>query len=210
MKKIIALITILITSSSCVKQSQEPDKVTQADLYYNKGLEYNLKNDDKTAILYYDSAIMIRDDARYYNNRGASKSSMGDTFGAFADYSIAMQFDSLDCTTITNLGNYYQRKKEYKVALQYYHRSARISEKQAIFDLIGYCEYMLGNYKEALNYFKKHLTGGSPGFPQDSHLYMGYCYEKLGDINAAKEHWEQAAKMGEEEAKHKLDSLKRR
>ena len=203
MNKILIIIISIISLCACANRTTI-SKTDQAKLYYNKGLEYNLQKDDRTAILYYDSAIALYHDPSFFTNRGSSKYGIGDTVGALADYNFAIHLDSLEYTAIANIGAIYNDKKEYETALKYYQRSFQINNRQAIYGSIGYCLYMLGNYQEALTYFKKHLERDPVLYPQGSYLYIGNCYEKLGDMESAKPYWEKAAALGEEEARQKL------
>ncbi len=114
----------------------ESDSVGMADNYLNMGrsLLSLLKTND--AILYFDKALFI--------------------YRVFGDYDG-------ECRTILNKADVFVETKEYSKALDANFEALNIAQRNKSDFLIDYCYQgisdcyqLLGDYKNALNYFKKH------------------------------------------------------
>lgn len=198
------------TVDSGEQQTWSVKDIMRADEYFEKGLKYDLDQEPEIALMYYDSAIMVYPGASYFTNRGAVKYELGDTLGAMGDFYDALKIDSLDYTTLTNIGVIYFESGNNEEALRYYQKSESLAPLQArIYLYIGNCEYKLTNYDNALKSFEKHVKSKYNDHLDYTFCMMGNCHEKLNESEVSEVYWKKSAEMGYEGAVAKMDSLKR-
>ena len=75
-------------------------------------------------------------------------------------------------------------------------KSNLLNPNEASFqDTYGWILYQLGEYKKALDWLRKSvLNGGGDSVVINEHI--GDVYEKLGQMEDAKKHWNKAKKLG--------------
>lgn len=211
-KNIIILIgAILFVGCAGTGRKKPSDDSCRAYALSDEALEYNLQNQHEKALLLYDSAIILHPtDPILFTNRGLTKLELKDTIGAIADYYDALKLDSLDGTTLQNLGSVYTKKKEYQRGLYYTEKAAKIDQELSyIFYNMGYGRYMTDDYEGAIEAYQKHLQSKN-NYSQDFvYYYIGYCHEKLGDVARAKKSWKIANEIAGYDFKSQLDSVLR-
>ena len=80
--------------------------------------------------------------------------------------------------------------KDYIKAIACFNRSVKNQKEDwadiQTFVYLGICEYRLGNYKKAISEFKRALKQSESTC--EAHFNLALSYEKIGDLNKAKEH----------------------
>ena len=113
------LCATLLLSTACGGDS--------AEVYYNRGLDYQESGEHGLAIQQYDKAIDL--DPNYldaYNNRGNAYFDLGEHRRAIEDFDRAIELDPSDAIVYFNRGNTYNRLGEDHRAIEDYDRAIEL------------------------------------------------------------------------------------
>jgi lipoprotein NlpI len=160
--------------------------------YYNRGVEYDGKQDVDRAIADYSQAISI--DPKYavaYNNRGNMHSGKGDVGRAIADFSQAISLDPKYAMAYYNRGNSYSLNGDSDRAIADYSRAISIDPKYKKAYYNRGDEYdRIGNYDRAVADFNQAI-GLDPKYTKAYtargrlNLYAGFGDKALADFTQA-------------------------
>jgi tetratricopeptide (TPR) repeat protein len=149
--------------------------------YNLQAMEYNHKNDYKTALLFFNKSLEVYQDrlddnltivATLYSNIGYTYQEQKDLKNAIKYYKKSLKLNNKIPTPNYNIiakmnyyiGLMYKEEKEYENALKYLKKSLTIKEKilgkehkstKRVYSHIGIIYHLLGEDKKALEYYKK-------------------------------------------------------
>jgi lipoprotein NlpI len=164
----------------------------QAINYYNRGYEYDEKQEYERAIADYSSAIKIN--PRYtkaFFNRGLAFDNNEDYDRAIADYNEAINLDPKDPETLNNRGLSFFHKGDYARATADYNQSIAMNPNYAkpysnrglIYDRTGDYARAITDYNQAIaidpKYFRAVLSRGT------ANLYARSLDKALNDVTQA-------------------------
>ncbi|NOZ71510.1 MAG: tetratricopeptide repeat protein, partial [Chloroflexi bacterium] len=161
----------------------------------------DMRKDSPTA-----KADLILQTAYYFV--GESYMNLGESEKAIPPLESALEIVPTDADALYQLAKAQQSLGEYETALTYYHKAVRLVpdfteayqgmiECYTALDMPGYVEYAQGMQAFGLKDFelaKTHLLNAVQTLPEftPALLGLGLTYEKIGDLNAAKEILQQA------------------
>lgn len=171
---------------------QNPD---YSDAYFEQSVPFNKRGDFAKGFQLLDKAVELNP-RLHLGYRGYMK------LRFLRDYDNALlDFDKLDTITPNFVdapwgenidflrGECYFGKKYYSKAIEMFNRNIK-NQKEDWADIhsfvyLGLCEYELGNYEKAISEFQRalHQSKQTP----ESYFGMAKAYEKLGEIDKAKE-----------------------
>lgn len=127
-------------------------------------------------------------------NRGSAKNAKRDHQGAYDDYMLAYEIDSLSIGVLNNLGAVCDEVGRGDETIKYLLKVLEIDSTvfQAIGNL-GYKYQVAGNHKEAIKYFNKVLDM----IPNEPYAYNNRAFSKLklGDLKGALEDVEKSLSL---------------
>ncbi|GGG23646.1 hypothetical protein GCM10011344_25520 [Dokdonia pacifica] len=99
---------------------------------FKVGVLYNEKKKYKTAIKYFDKAIILEDKkSDYYGIRASSNRSLGKLEDSLKDHNKSIEFDRENAMYFNNRGNTKFDLKDYEGALRDYNKSIELDDKSA-------------------------------------------------------------------------------
>jgi tetratricopeptide (TPR) repeat protein len=161
-----------LIASALVKESKGDYKGMLADM-------------DRDAIADYSQAIAFApNEASAYNNRGVTKSDLGDKKGAIADFDRAIALDANDAKPYYNRGNAKAQLNSPKTALVDFDRAISLNPNLAPAYLSrGTTKSMLGDTKGELADFNRAISI-DPNYTE-AHYNLGLAKSTLGDPKGA-------------------------
>ena len=167
-----------------------------SDAYFEKSVAFNKRGEYIKGFELLDKAVKI-DPKLHLGYRGWMKlRKLRDFEGALKDFD---QLDSLtpnfvDAPWGENIdflrGECYFGNKDYIKAIACFNRSVKNQKEDwadiQTFVYLGICEYKLGNYEKAISEFKRALKQSESTC--EAHFNLAMSYEKIGDLDKAKEH----------------------
>jgi tetratricopeptide (TPR) repeat protein len=138
--------------------------------WFNKGYDYDIKEDYDNAIFAYTKAIELNPhDPDAYTNRGVIYDIEGKYDLAIMDYTKAIELDPLDADVYTNRGVIYDNKGEYDLAIVDYTKAIELNPQDAdAFANRGVIYANKGKYDLALTDYTKVIELN----PQDADAYF--------------------------------------
>ena len=98
--------------------------------WFNKGYDYDVKEDYENAVFAYTKAIELNPkDADAYINRGVIYHTQGKYDLAIADYTKAIEFNPQDEDGYSNRGAVYHGQGEYSLAIGDYDKALELNPK---------------------------------------------------------------------------------
>ncbi len=86
------------------------------------------------------------------------------------------------------------KKGDYKYSLELLNTNHIEKNNDTLLYFKAVCNYEMGNYKESLSLFKKHLKHTTSSFYYDSEFRIGFVWYKVGNIKKANEQFIKLAK----------------
>ncbi|SHJ09921.1 tetratricopeptide repeat protein [Aquimarina spongiae] len=167
-----------------------------SDVYFEKSVAFNKRGEYAKGFELLNKAVEL-DSKSHLGYRGWMKlRKLRDFDNALSDFN---RLDSLTPNFVDSpwgedidflRGECYFGKKEYQKAIVLFNRSIK-NQKEGWADIhsfvyLGICEYELRNYEKSIHEFKRALKQ-SKNIPE-SYFGMAKSYQKLGQIEKAKEH----------------------
>lgn len=157
--------------------------------FFIRGRFYVTSIDFEVAILDLDRALDLVTEEKdlkikILRNRGLAKSYIKDSIGAFADFYHALEVDSNNVLTMSDLSITYMAFGNYKKAIEYLSKAYKINpDNKYILSNLGYLYTLTGEYKQAVGIFNKSISI----FPNISGNYnnRGYAFLNLGKMEEA-------------------------
>jgi tetratricopeptide (TPR) repeat protein len=110
---------------------------------------------------------------------------------ALREFRKALEIDPAYAKAHIQIGNYYDKQKNYPRALEQYRKAISINPNGAeAYVQMGICYEHFGKYALSLDQLRKALS-----IDQNNvlgHIHMGYCYEMLNKYQPALEHYRRA------------------
>lgn len=166
-----------------------------SDAWMERSVSFNKAGDFKKGFEYLDKAVELNPSSHLGYRGWIRLRKMRDFDKALID------FDKLDILTPNVVdapwgedidflrGECYFGKKDYEKAIELFNRNIK-NQKEDWADIhsfiyLGLCEFELGNYKKAITEFQRALKQSE--ITPESFFGMARAYQKLGDIEKAKE-----------------------
>lgn len=109
-----------------------PKNKALAEVYFNRGIEWNAKKEHDKAIADYTEALKINPQYREaYNNRGNAYRGKREHDNAIADYDAAIKIAPTRGLYHRNRGNVLMDKRDYERALASFNEAVRLDAKDA-------------------------------------------------------------------------------
>lgn len=213
-----------------------------AEANYQLGLMYLLDGEDDKALIYFNKAILMKDDMGLaYHDRAGIKRRLGDYNGALYDYKTAVNYMEEFPVAYSNMGSVKIVLGDYKGAIEDFNIAlSQDSELYLAYNNRGYANYQLGELDTALVDFNKAIELQADFMeaklnvasarskqldyetavslldeviienPSVGLLYLnrGLVRELLGNVIGACEDWNEALRLGEEQASEYLKECK--
>lgn len=130
----------------------EPD---DWETHCNMGNIYVAQEKYDSAIIRYNRAVELNSEAAMpYDNRGSALTNANRYEEAIEDYQLAIQKDSSYLSSYQNMGITYMNMEKYDAAIPYFqHFLTHSPSNPDIWNSQGHCQYMLGQYPDALASF---------------------------------------------------------
>ena len=172
-----------------------------AELYYNRGVEYDNQGDHDRAIADYTEAMRLdprnggsADIGGAYNDRGDAYQAKGDYDRAIADYNEAIRLNPKYAKAYDNRGDMYKAKGDLDHAIADYSEAIRLDPKNAAYENDrGNMYYDKGDYDRAITDYSQAIRLG----PKDG-MYetnRGNAYQAKGDYDRALADYTQAIRL---------------
>ena len=151
MNRIFSIIFLVFISAHLFAQE------TEAEKYFKLGEEKFAAQDYKGAIIDYTKTISLNPSHKLaYNNRGASKSWLGQKEDAILDYNKAIEIDPEFARAYQNKGDDLSNLKKYEEAYTAYSQAIKLgNDEGTVYNLRGNCMYSLEKYKESIEDYTK-------------------------------------------------------
>jgi eukaryotic-like serine/threonine-protein kinase len=177
---------------------KDPKKLAKA--WSLQGLRYESAALHEKAVACYTKAIKLNpQDAMLFNNRGASKHSLGDLDGAMSDYDQALKMNPRDSTFYCNRGYLKRDKGDRSGSLSDLNKAIECDPKNAqAYTNRGNIKRETGDQAGAIRDYQKALEL-KPGNPHDLGN-RGLSRYRMGDHDGAIEDFDQALKLLPNEA----------
>jgi tetratricopeptide (TPR) repeat protein len=132
---------------------------SSADLYFSRGLLYNLTQKYSKALTDFDKAVMLNPDFNtfgVYFNRGLAYFNVQEYASAIADFEKAKDADPMNATAYSQLALSYYQSESYPEAVSNYLKASELSPNNpnVIYNL-GMAYYKLDDIENACIYFQK-------------------------------------------------------
>lgn len=152
------------------------------DTNFYLGLAYYKNGNYQEALDTYSSIItMDSNNEEAYFERGLSYLELGQVELSIKDFDKALSFDTKNYSRYIDIFCSLKEKGYLDYGNEYLERALAINDKKQTDYDKGRLYYYSGQYSEALSYFDS-ATRAAGG---DAYLYLGKCYEALGDYNYA-------------------------
>lgn len=167
-----------------------------SDAWMERSVSFNKAGDFKKGFEYLDKAVELNPSSHLGYRGWIRLRKIRDFDNALVD------FDRLDSLTPNFIdapwgenidflrGECHYGNKDYVRAIESFNRSVKnLKEDWAdiqTFVYLGICEYKLGNYEKAISEFKRALKQSESTC--EAHFNLAMSYEKIGDLDKAKEH----------------------
>src|SRR3989338_1360137 len=176
----------------------DDERLLQANEWFNKGYEYDLKKDYDKAIEAYTSAIALDpNDAFAYNNRGNAYADKGQHDRAIEDYNKVIALDPNDALAYNNRGIAYGKKGQHDRAIEDYNKVIALDPNDALaYNNRGIAYGEKGQHDRAIEDYNKVIALD----PNDALAYnnRGVAYGKKGQHDRAISDLQKACNMGVE------------
>ncbi|HLP35332.1 tetratricopeptide repeat protein [Lacibacter sp.] len=172
-----------VTYSKLIKlYPDEPIPLSQRGLLLRtvQEFEYSVKDFDKALLLKMDDTLRLG----ILVNRGAAKLSMREFKGAYNDFMMAFEIDSLNIGVLNNLAAVCDEVGKGDQTLVYLHKIIQIdSTFSGTYVNLGFKYQEMGKYKKAIEFFDKAVYLD----PNEPLAYSNRSYNrlKLGDFAGA-------------------------
>jgi len=167
-----------------------------SDAWMERSVSFNKAGDFKKGFEYLDKAVELNPSS-HLGYRGWIR------LRKIRDFDQALvDFDRLDSLTPNFIdapwgenidflrGECHYGNNDYVRAIESFDRSVKNQKEDwadiQTFVYLGICEYKLGNYEKAISEFKRALKQSESTC--EAHFNLAMSYEKLGDLDKAKEH----------------------
>jgi len=174
--------------------------------WFDKGKAFRQANDLKDAIDAYDKAIELNSQYwKAYTNRGVVYSELGNYPQAIKDYDKAIGLNPKDEKAYNNRGLDYRSLGNHQQAIKDLNKAIKLNPMYAdAYTNRGLVYSDLKKHHQAIKDYDKAIELN----PKDATAYYcrGLAYDALGNNNRAIINFKIAAKLGREEAQHKLTS----
>ena len=151
-----------------------------------------------------DSAIARnKDDKKLYNNRGLAKFNAKDFMGAIADYTKAIEIDSMYIDPYTNRSNVNEHLGNFEASLKDLGYVIKHDPKAVYYNMRGVIYGRMQVFDMALNDFDKAIALDSGA--SEYYFNKGNALLSLGNKDEACKHWKKSKDMGNKSAGNWID-----
>lgn len=188
MKAGIVLAAYLLGSLLCFDVSAEENqgagtKIMSAKQWFQKGIEYEDKNQFNNAIAAYDKAIELdpKNTGGVYNNRAILYKNMGEYKKALSDITQSIKLNPNNCYAYDTKGNIHAKLKDYKAADAAYTKAVDIcSDFAGAYMNRAINDEKMGDLTKAVKDYEKVLAIAD--LNKDAQRYVNEANEYLDDV----------------------------
>ncbi|ALM07809.1 pilus assembly protein PilF [Sediminicola sp. YIK13] len=169
---------------------------TNSYAWMERSVDFNKSGDFHQGFKYLDKAVELKPELHLGYRGWIRLRKLRDFEKALADFELLdnMTPNAVDAPWGEDIdflrGECYFGNKDYDKAIEYFNRSIKNQKEDwadvQTFVYLGICEFKLNNFEKAILEFKRALAQSE--FVCEAHFGMAKAYDKLGEVNLAKEH----------------------
>ena len=166
---VLVCLLVAAVTAGCESQTQTAGKTADGPTHFEKGLDYEVREDFDLAATEYRSAIRENpSDSQAYVNLGCLYAREGDQARAERHYCKAVEVNPKDVRALNLLGGVYMRREQYDKAVVYYRRVTDLDPEYANGHWnLAVAFRSLGFPKEATHHYRRYIALASPQEEED-------------------------------------------